>query len=90
MPKSKALTVSKVTTQVAARVRQLMPGELVTVSTSKSYDIATDKATFATAVTFPPKHPCAGLARAAVLRIPGVLRADVNPSTGYLTIVREA
>lgn len=91
MPKTKKeLTISKVTTQVARRVRPLMSGELVTVVTSRSWDLGTDRPLFVTAVTFPPQHPNAGTARGAVLRIPGVRRADVNPATGYMTIVREA
>ena len=88
--KSKPLTINKATSQAAARVRAVMPGELITVNTSRSWDMANDRPILATAVTFPPRHPAAGVARAALLRMAGVLRADVNPVTGYMTIVREA
>lgn len=89
MPKSKALTVSKVTTQVAARVRPVMAGELITVKTRESWDLASNKRLFVTEVTFPAGDRRALDARSALMRMAGVRTVEIN-GIGWMTIVREA
>lgn len=88
MPKNKGLTRAAATTQAAGRVRQLMPGELVTVQTRGSWDLATNTPLMITTITYPPSHPAALDARAALMRLKGV--RDVEISNGYMSIVREA
>ena len=90
MPKTKTttLTATKATSQAAARVRNLMPGEIVTASTERSWNLATDRPRMITRITFPPNNPCATLAYMALTRLSGVVKVDV--AAGYLTVVREA
>lgn len=84
------LTKTKATSQAASRVRQVMAGALVTASTRESFDLAAGKRLMITSVTFPPTHPAAVDARAALNRLPGVRSVDMGSGTGYATIVREA
>lgn len=90
MPKSKSLTTSTATSQAAGRVRQLMPGELVTANTARSHDLVTDTPLLVTTVTYPAGHPAAVDARAALMRMPAVRKVEIVGATGYMTIVREA
>ena len=84
---SKPLTTAKATSQAAARVRNVMAGEIVTATTRGSWDLVADVALVVTTVTFPPSHPAALDARAALMRMAGVRRVDI--ANGYMTIVRE-
>ncbi len=86
MPKTKTLTTARATSQAAARVRQLMAGEIVTASSRGSWDLDTDTHLVVTTVTYPPTHPAALDARAALLRMTGV--RDVKISAGYITVER--
>jgi hypothetical protein len=84
------LTKTKATSQAASRVRQVMAGALVTVDTRQSWDIATNTNLMITYVTYPPRHPAAVDARAALMRMTGVRKVEISATTGYMTIVREA
>jgi multidrug efflux pump subunit AcrB len=91
MGKTQTLTISKATQQATARVRQLMPGELVTGDTRRSYDLTADKALLITTVTYPAAQPAVVLNAAsyALSRMPGVRSVEIA-GTGYMTITREA
>jgi hypothetical protein len=81
------LTTAKATSQAAGRVRQVMAGEIITASSSGSWDLDTDTHLVITTVSFPPKHPGALDACAALGRLSGV--RSVTIGAGYLTVTRE-
>lgn len=91
MGKTQALTISKATSQATSRVRQLMPGALVTGDTRRSYDLIADKALLVTTVTYPVAQPAVVLLTAAdaLKRMRGVRTVEIT-GTGYMTITREA
>ncbi len=88
MPKTKTLTIPTATSQAASRVRQVMAGEIVTASSRGSWDLDTDTHLIVTTVSFPPAHPGALDARAALMRLPAV--RSVKIGAGYMTVVRAA
>lgn len=81
------LTTAKATSQAAGRVRQVMAGELITANSRGSWDLDTDTHLVITTVSFPPKHPGALDARAALSRLSGVRAVTIG--AGYLTVTRE-
>lgn len=81
------LTTTKATSQAAGRVRQVMAGELITANSRGSWDLDADTHLVITTVSFPPKHPGALDARAALTRLPGVRAVVIG--AGYLTVTRE-
>lgn len=87
MPKTKSLSLPTATSQAVSRVRRLMAGELVTANSRGDWDLATDTQLVITYVTYPPKHPAAVDARAALMTMPGV--REVRIAAGHMTIVRE-
>ena len=87
MPKTKTLTIPRATSQAASRVRQVMAGEVITASSHGSWDLDTDTHLVVTTVSFPPTHPGALDARAALMRMPAV--REVKIGAGYMTVVRE-
>lgn len=87
MPKTKTLTTSQATSQAAARVRNLMAGEVITVNSRGSWDMDTDTHLVITTISYPPMHPAALDARAALRRMAGV--RDVVVGNGYITVTRE-
>lgn len=91
MGKTQALTISKATSQATSRVRQLMPGALVTGDTRRSYDLLADKALLITTVTYPAAQPAVVVLTAAdaLKRMWGVRTVEIT-GTGYMTITREA
>lgn len=87
MPKTKTLTTAQATNQAASKVRRLMAGSMVTAQSRGSWDLSTDTALVITTITFPPTHPAALDARAALRVMPGV--RSVRMDEGYITITRE-
>lgn len=81
------LTTTKATSQAAGRVRRLMPGAMVNIVSRGSWDLATDTHLVITSVMYPPAHPAAVDARAALRTLPGV--RSVECGTGYMTVTRE-
>lgn len=64
-----------------------MAGQMVNASSRGSWDPTTNTDLIITSVSFPPTHPGAVDARAALRTLPGV--REVRMDAGYITIVRE-
>lgn len=53
MPKTQELTISKATAQARRLVDKIMPGAMATVESKRCYDLAADRATIVTTITYP-------------------------------------